>query len=493
MATAPLSLNMEYFNDPDTGKPVFNGAVYIGTKDLDPEIEANRVNVTVTQEDGTTVIISPSNQPLTTGANGRIQYPASNGKSVKIDVDGEYSIKVRNNLDKQVYYNPRANELDVSPTETGVNLLNGSFEIETVTGVSDNWTFAKFLNGSVAPDSTSQAHGLKSLKFISVDANGAGTSTSDKFNTAENTDIDITFTYKASNATTLNKIEFKFYSAAGAPISTVVAYTNGTTNPLTYTTYLRRITVPANGIEAELIITGLDPLGTTTIGNCNFDGISWDESNPVIESINVDNAVNRISISDAITAVNPSIIVSGEDVGLDIEGVTLKNGVVTGDVVTDIITADTANGDVALTRNGTGDITIDGAPAYGLVLLDVPEILVTGPASSAWTTVDSATLNTAQAKKAILIANVDTNATTATDLYGSLHLRNPDATGGIGLFLAVVARNGSNTATNLFIDGASEYIVNLDDNFDFDYWYATSTDGTLGSNLSEIILKGYYV
>ena len=43
--------------------------------------------------------------------------------------------------------------------------------------------------------------------------------------------------------------------------------------------------------------------------------------------------VNAITVTPAITGNNPSIEVSGEDVGLDIEGITLKNGVINKGVI----------------------------------------------------------------------------------------------------------------------------------------------------------------
>lgn len=480
MANAPLSLNIEYFSDDLTGKPLTNASVWIGTPDLDPEIEANRVDVIITQEDGTEVTITPSLQPLTTVA-GRINYV---GNPVSIQVDGTYSIKVRDTNERQVYYAPRANEVDVTPTDTGVVLLNGSFEIETVTNLSDNWTFAATTTGSVSPDSTSQAHGLKSLKFISVDTTGAGIATSDKFDTAENTDFDVRFIYKSSNATTLNKVEVKFYNAAGAPVSTVTAYSNGTTNPLTYTPHFARITAPALGVEAQVILTGVDAAGTTKTGNTNFDGLRIDYANPVIESVNVDDAVNSISISDAITGVNPSIDVSGEDVGLDIEGITLKN---------ETLKASTANADLELTRNGTGDITIDTIPVYGLVILDTPEEIAPATLThDAWTTVNSTTLNTAGATKAILKCFLGTSKSSVTSLFSSMYIRKTgSALVADGLTLAAINNEYSVSAASLLTRNMTEMTVNLDGSSDFDYYY--STTATLGGDTSNIVLVGYYV
>ena len=98
-----VTLGIEYFPDPAKGRPLFNSNIYIGVVDLDPEIEANRITVTVIQENGTRVSILPSAQPLLTGSGGVIIYM---GSPVSVVVDVNYSIKATNSLGAQVYYVP---------------------------------------------------------------------------------------------------------------------------------------------------------------------------------------------------------------------------------------------------------------------------------------------------------------------------------------------------------------------------------------------------
>ena len=323
MAEAPLSLNVEYFPDPTKGRPIFNGSVYVGIPDLDPITEANRVDVVVIQESGTRVTIDKSAQPLTTGAGGQIQYL---GENVVVLVDGSYSVRVNDSLGAQMYYIPRANEVIQTAREEGVLVLNGSFETETVTGIADNWTQTPTATGTVLPDDTSAAHGFKSLKFTSVDATGAGIATSDRFNVSETQDLDVRFIYKSSNVATLNKVEVKFYNLAGAPISTVTAHSDGTTNPTAYTGYMKRVTPPAGAVEGEVILTGVDALGTVTLGNTSFDGILIEVSNPVINSVNVDSAVNRLKVSDAITGSPVLIESEGTDANVSISSSLSSSG-----------------------------------------------------------------------------------------------------------------------------------------------------------------------
>jgi len=90
-----------YFPDPDNGYPVGLGFVYIGTVDLDPTIEANRVTVYLIEEDGNQVTILPAAQPLTLGAGGIVLY---NGAPVQVMVNGNYSMTVQDSNEVQKYY-----------------------------------------------------------------------------------------------------------------------------------------------------------------------------------------------------------------------------------------------------------------------------------------------------------------------------------------------------------------------------------------------------
>jgi hypothetical protein len=101
MAITYVTLPIEYFPDPTKGKPVYNGSVYVGQPNLDPEIEANRISVTLRQQDGNEVVIPPEAQPLTTGAGGVILYE---GAAVTVLAEGNYSIKVLDKFGAQVYY-----------------------------------------------------------------------------------------------------------------------------------------------------------------------------------------------------------------------------------------------------------------------------------------------------------------------------------------------------------------------------------------------------
>ena len=271
MPQAPLKLDIGYFPDPSVGRPIALGSVYVGVADTDPAILANRISVTVIQEDGTSVVVPPASQPFTLGSGGTVLY---GGDPVVILVDGVHSVKVLDVLGAQKYYVPFANQsADVQANE-GVRPVNGSFEFDTqVTGQPDNWSGVVGTNGTVEL-STDSVHGLKSLKFTGTDATGGGVYTSDKFDVLAGGSIDIEFSYKSSAVDTLNKIDVNWYNSADALVTTSSVLNEGAANPLTYETSVVSITAPATAKRAEIVLTGVDGTGTTIIGSTYFDGIA---------------------------------------------------------------------------------------------------------------------------------------------------------------------------------------------------------------------------
>jgi hypothetical protein len=87
-----------YIPDPTRGRPLFNGQIFVGEPDLEPTIEINQKQLNVVQEDGTVV---PVDQPFPLSAGG---VPVYNGEPVRLDVDGNYSIKILSKQGAQVFY-----------------------------------------------------------------------------------------------------------------------------------------------------------------------------------------------------------------------------------------------------------------------------------------------------------------------------------------------------------------------------------------------------
>jgi len=97
----PITLPFLYAADPEEGRPLANADIYIGEPDTDPEIEANRKEITLVDENGTAIPILPAGQPITTGGGG---IPVYNGGRVQLFVDGNYSLKIVDSLGAQAYY-----------------------------------------------------------------------------------------------------------------------------------------------------------------------------------------------------------------------------------------------------------------------------------------------------------------------------------------------------------------------------------------------------
>ena len=95
-----VSLSPEYFPDPEKGKPIAIGDIYVGKPDTDPEVVINQKQVSVQEEDGSIVAVS---QPVSTGAGG---VPLYGGSPVTLLVEGDYSVKVLDSNGSQVYYVP---------------------------------------------------------------------------------------------------------------------------------------------------------------------------------------------------------------------------------------------------------------------------------------------------------------------------------------------------------------------------------------------------
>ena len=126
-----------------------------------------------------------------------------------------------------------------------------------------------------------------------------------------------------------------------------------------------------------------------------------------------------------------------------------------------------------------------------LTILDTPVQLVASMTEDAWTTVDNSTLNTANATKTILRILAETSA--GTQLPGTIDafirktgsaLANNDLT----QVMSVSDYDRYSGAELTQPNGCVEFIVNLDTNYDFDY-YITSN---LVLAKKKVILVGYW-
>lgn len=141
-----VDLSYGYYPDPTRGRPVFNGSIFIGDAQTDPEVLGNQKQVTIIQEDGTEVQIA---QPIKTGAGG---VPEFNGSPIKISVSLPYSLKVLDKNNSQVYFDPEAG------VETGIISLrdHGGVGDDGVTddtaAILDLVELVKSINGTMVID-----------------------------------------------------------------------------------------------------------------------------------------------------------------------------------------------------------------------------------------------------------------------------------------------------------------------------------------------------
>lgn len=93
-----INFPLMYIPDPDKGKPLFNAQIFVGEPDLDPTVVINQKQLRVALEDGSTVDVA---QPFLTSNGG---VPTYNGEAVRLDVDGNYAIKILSKTGAQKYY-----------------------------------------------------------------------------------------------------------------------------------------------------------------------------------------------------------------------------------------------------------------------------------------------------------------------------------------------------------------------------------------------------
>lgn len=164
-------------------------------------------------------------------------------------------------------------------------------------------------------------------------------------------------------------------------------------------------------------------------------------------------------------------------------------------VVTDSLTADTTNGDLALTRNGTGDITVDSVPIYGLVVLDTPLLILSAsPGVTSWSTLDMSVVYAAAAaagaSKAILRVEIYAITLSASVINSArAYIRKTGSALAQSNTTRVVGYGDAYNAGIVDTVAVAECTVNLDSNSDFDW----SVDEVATLDNIRITLVGYYV
>lgn len=110
MALTNIDAPAEYYPNPDQGRPVFNGEMYIGEPDQLPQDFPK--SVVALQENGSTV---PVAQPIAIGPGG-VPVDSNGNPFIQLQVDGNYSQQVLDRNGQQVYYIP--NRFNGTPVTT---------------------------------------------------------------------------------------------------------------------------------------------------------------------------------------------------------------------------------------------------------------------------------------------------------------------------------------------------------------------------------------
>jgi len=116
MAISIVNLESGYYPFFDKGKPIADGALYVGTAGTDPEVLVNQIPVSALQSNGSTVSLA---QPISLSAGGVPEY---NGSPVVLTAKGDFSIKVLDKQGAQVFYWPNRATFPV-----GAGVTNSTF------------------------------------------------------------------------------------------------------------------------------------------------------------------------------------------------------------------------------------------------------------------------------------------------------------------------------------------------------------------------------
>lgn len=118
------------------------GDVYIGVANEDPRIEANRIDVTIIDIDGTPIIIGPSSQPFVLNSAAMFTL---NGSIVQARTTQDYSLALYSAADVLLYYFPSATA--ASDVATSIVQLTSTTVPAAIPGVGQ--LFTQNINGGI--------------------------------------------------------------------------------------------------------------------------------------------------------------------------------------------------------------------------------------------------------------------------------------------------------------------------------------------------------
>lgn len=152
--------------------------------------------------------------------------------------------------------------------------VNGSFEIDAdSSGIPDNWTQGLYTGGSAAYDTTTPFHGAKAYKFTrpATAGNGGGYLETGYLEISEYLSATIEWAMKGE-ASLKNKVTVRYFDADKVDLSSDEDIYTSTSNPTTWTKYLRFTIPPATARYMKVrFIAGYTD--TAVAGDTYFDDV----------------------------------------------------------------------------------------------------------------------------------------------------------------------------------------------------------------------------
>ncbi len=208
-----------------------------------------------------------SDQGLTTPNANPVVADANGEANVWLSDDTLYKIVITDSLGVPISSDDNIGQIvNSTVTQGSYNLIdNGSFEVDVDTdGVPDDWTLSINTGSTIAIDSTTQSHGINSLKFVGS-GGGAGTATSTFFAVQASKSMGVRFTLSASLATVTQTVKVLWYTSAktAASVASTTVYNVTTTAPTSFTEQILAATPGSDVRYGKIEISGSSSPGTT--------------------------------------------------------------------------------------------------------------------------------------------------------------------------------------------------------------------------------------
>ena len=160
-----------------------------------------------------------------------------------------------------------------SGSGAGGVLQNGSFENDVDSdGIPDGWTQTLGAGASAAFDTTTPAHGAQAYKFTTPGSVDSYLEHEDYILCAVPVPVALSFLLKCSAAGVAADVVIRWFDKDKAYISSTTIYTDGATNPTSWTRMIAGATPPATACYYKLRLYG-GISGDATAGDVYFDGM----------------------------------------------------------------------------------------------------------------------------------------------------------------------------------------------------------------------------